>query len=66
MLNGRSQSGLAACGAVASAAAAEPNSQVKLADTGAQLLVLEWGSFISSVAVSSGIISFGLSFGFML
>lgn len=62
MLNERSQSGLAACGGVASAAAAELASQVRLGDTGAQLLVLEWGSFTSSVAVSSGIASLGLSF----
>lgn len=47
---------------MASAAAAEPDSQVKLGHPEAQLLALEWGSFIGSVAVRSGIVSLGLSF----
>lgn len=34
MLNEGSQSGLSACGAVGSAVAAEPDSQVKLGDAG--------------------------------
>lgn len=62
-LNEGSQSGL---GAVACAAAAEPDSQVKLDDTGAQLLVWDWGGFIHSVAVSSGIASLTLCSGFVV
>ncbi|XP_009984159.1 PREDICTED: uncharacterized protein LOC104378761 [Tauraco erythrolophus] len=60
-LNERSQSGLAACDALAGAATAELDNQVKLGDTRAQLLVLEWGGFISSVAVSSGIETFHIT-----
>lgn len=56
-----SQPVLVACGAVASAAAAELGSQVKLGDTRAQLL-LGWRSFICSVAVVSGVINLVLPF----
>lgn len=65
MLKDPSQPVLAACGAVASAAAAELDSQVKLDYTRAQLL-LGWRSFICSVAVVSGIINLALPFRFML
>nr|XP_013813163.1 PREDICTED: uncharacterized protein LOC106496950 [Apteryx mantelli mantelli] len=61
-LSDRSQSNLAACGAVTSAAVAKLDSQVKLDDTRAQLLLLEWRSFVSSVDFSSGIVSLALSF----
>lgn len=61
-----SQPVLAACGAVASAAAAELDSQVKLSDNRAQLLLLGWRSFICSVAVVSGVINLVLPFRLML